>query len=145
MKIEATKEEARILMCAIAGMELFAEERKAIRPLYMRLLYEVDPDSLKSEARSLIAREVQVERAQAERGGYLPQNTAHGEVVAGGRIIMCTACNDTHRLRLFSTGDIVMCTQCPIPCQECRAGGNGPYCASTPCTCECHRKIGVAK
>jgi hypothetical protein len=31
-----------------------------------------------------------------------------------------------------------MCTRCPVPCQQCRAGGNGPFCERTPCYCECH-------
>ena len=132
MKIEATKEEARILMCAIAGMELFAEERKAIRPLYMRLLYEIDPDSLKPEVRAQIEREIEV------------------EVVTVGHIVMCATCNDTHRMKYQTTGDVVMCTHCPVPCEECRTRGTtgmlaGPYCATTPCLCACHQKIGVAK
>jgi hypothetical protein len=53
---------------------------------------------------------------------------------------VCSTCNDTHAMTL---GDrTVMCTRCPTPCQSCRAGGVGPFCGSTPCTCECHAKIG---
>jgi chromosome segregation ATPase len=52
----------------------------------------------------------------------------------GGRV--CSTCNDTH---LMSLGDDeVMCTRCPRPCQKCRAGGNGAYCSTTPCACDCH-------
>lgn len=50
----------------------------------------------------------------------------------------CETCKDTHMMTL---GDReVMCTHCPVPCQKCRAGGNGAYCASTPCACTCHTK-----
>lgn len=31
-----------------------------------------------------------------------------------------------------------MCTRCPVPCQECRAGGTGAFCGKTPCGCQCH-------
>lgn len=31
-----------------------------------------------------------------------------------------------------------MCTRCPVPCQECRAGGTGAFCGKTPCECQCH-------
>ena len=56
--------------------------------------------------------------------------------IAGGAI--CSTCNDTH---VMSLGDSqVMCTSCPAPCQECRAGGTGPFCAQTPCSCACHTK-----
>jgi hypothetical protein len=52
----------------------------------------------------------------------------------GGRV--CSTCNDTH---LMSLGDDeVMCTRCPRPCQKCRVGGNGAYCSTTPCACDCH-------
>lgn len=47
---------------------------------------------------------------------------------------VCEDCNDTH---VRSDGH--MCTRCPVPCQRCRAGGNGPFCSSTPCPCACHR------
>ncbi|MEO7895882.1 MAG: hypothetical protein ABIR65_01165 [Pseudolysinimonas sp.] len=54
---------------------------------------------------------------------------------------VCSTCSDTHMMPL---GDdyAVMCTHCPIPCQRCRSGGNGPYCTTTPCGCECHAKGG---
>jgi len=48
-------------------------------------------------------------------------------------------CNDTHVMP--ATG--FMCTSCPTPCEECRSRGpgraGGPYCATTPCVCTCHR------
>lgn len=52
---------------------------------------------------------------------------------------ICKVCNDTHRMP-WSNEDMpeVMCTFCPTPCQRCRAGGNGPYCEKTPCSCSCH-------
>lgn len=49
---------------------------------------------------------------------------------------ICSACNDTHTMTLRDRD--VMYTHCPTPCQDCRAGGNGPFCATTPCTCGCH-------
>jgi hypothetical protein len=56
----------------------------------------------------------------------------------------CKACNDTHVMTITVGFDEreVMCTHCPVPCHECRAGGNGAYCAITPCSCACHgRKV----
>jgi hypothetical protein len=47
---------------------------------------------------------------------------------------VCSVCNDTHRMP--STG--WLCTHCPVPCQKCRIGGTGPFCATTPCGCDCH-------
>lgn len=55
--------------------------------------------------------------------------------------VVCSTCKDTHRMTLhLDNGDeqTVMCTRCPRPCQECRAGGNGPFCEVTPCACPCH-------
>jgi hypothetical protein len=53
---------------------------------------------------------------------------------------ICTTCADTHVMWLGDDGDSrkVMCTRCPVPCQQCREGGNGAYCAVTPCPCGCH-------
>lgn len=53
---------------------------------------------------------------------------------AGGYV--CDYCKDTHVMP--ATG--FMCTRCPTPCQECRQGGNGPFCETTPCSCACHKK-----
>lgn len=56
---------------------------------------------------------------------------------------VCSTCNDTHQMTIHGEGEVdrvVMCTQCPVPCQRCRAGGNGPYCEKTPCDCACHAK-----
>ncbi len=50
---------------------------------------------------------------------------------------VCQTCNDTHQMELG--GAIVGCTRCPVPCQECRMGGTGPYCERTPCPCICHQ------
>lgn len=49
---------------------------------------------------------------------------------------VCSVCNDTHYVDHDSGRQL--CTSCPVPCQRCRAGGNGPFCESTPCGCECH-------
>ncbi|CAB4126916.1 hypothetical protein UFOVP75_44 [uncultured Caudovirales phage] len=49
---------------------------------------------------------------------------------------VCSHCNDTHKMELHDA--TVMCTRCPIPCRKCQVGGNGPYCTTTPCGCECH-------
>lgn len=51
----------------------------------------------------------------------------------------CSNCNDTHRMYMERLEREVMCTHCPTPCQRCRIGGNGSYCARTPCACECHK------
>lgn len=53
---------------------------------------------------------------------------------------VCSTCRDTHWMSRSGGKDNVMCTHCPTPCQRCRAGGNGPYCEHTPCSCDCHRK-----
>jgi hypothetical protein len=50
---------------------------------------------------------------------------------------VCTTCNDTHMMQ-FGERHPVTCTRCPVPCQKCRAGGNGPFCSRTPCACSCH-------
>lgn len=50
--------------------------------------------------------------------------------------VVCETCNDTHSMEL--RGMVVMCTKCPTPCQQCRSGGNGPFCETTPCACKCH-------
>jgi hypothetical protein len=50
--------------------------------------------------------------------------------------VPCTHCGDTHTMQLEDSS--VMCTWCPVPCQNCRAGGFGAYCAETPCLCDCH-------
>jgi hypothetical protein len=52
---------------------------------------------------------------------------------------VCSTCDDTHMMALRDRD--VMCTFCPLPCQACRTGGNGPFCSSTPCACECHRVV----
>jgi hypothetical protein len=50
---------------------------------------------------------------------------------------VCSTCGDTHRMTIRDRK--VPCTRCPVPCQDCRAGGTGAYCWSTPCGCGCHR------
>lgn len=53
---------------------------------------------------------------------------------------VCKVCKDTHKMVFETDGRSVMCTNCPVPCNKCRANGNGPYCEQTPCSCECHKK-----
>lgn len=52
---------------------------------------------------------------------------------------VCRRCGDTHTVWDSHTERMVMCTACPVPCEKCRKDGNGPYCATTPCTCDCHK------
>src|SRR5690242_17955735 len=55
--------------------------------------------------------------------------------------VVCSTCDDTHEMTLHRpNGDErkVMCTSCPVPCERCRAGGNGPYCTTPRCACDCH-------
>ena len=55
------------------------------------------------------------------------------------RAFTCSTCNDTHSMMLCDHR--VPCTRCPLPCEKCRSKNpSGPYCAATPCPCECHRK-----
>jgi hypothetical protein len=50
----------------------------------------------------------------------------------------CNVCNDTHlMLRFEESSTKVMCTSCPLPCEQCNAG---PFCKQTPCSCRCHKK-----
>lgn len=53
--------------------------------------------------------------------------------------LVCRRCGDTHTAFNAHTGRTMMCTACPVPCDKCRKDGNGPYCATTPCTCDCHK------
>ena len=54
---------------------------------------------------------------------------------------VCSTCNDTHKMQ--HDGRMVMCTRCPWPCESCCAPGS-PYCAATPCSCECHPRRAAA-
>lgn len=72
----------------------------------------------------------------------VPASEADADPASRGPIgrPVCSTCNDSHAMTI---GDrTVMCTRCPTPCHACRAGGNGPFCGSTPCPCKCHAKIG---
>lgn len=56
---------------------------------------------------------------------------------------VCKTCNDTHRFEIEGgrlAGRIIMCGQCPIPCDMCRGDKSGGYCDITPCPCSCHKK-----
>ncbi len=50
---------------------------------------------------------------------------------------ICDICSDSHSMEL--RGAIVCCTHCPVPCQDCRKGGVGAFCETTPCACLCHK------
>jgi hypothetical protein len=50
--------------------------------------------------------------------------------------IICETCNDTHIMNDKGW----MCTQCPVPCSNCRMDGTGAFCETTPCSCVCHTK-----
>jgi hypothetical protein len=52
------------------------------------------------------------------------------------KVTVCNSCNDTHWVDTARGRH--MCTRCPVPCQRCRVGGNGAFCAATPCACACH-------
>jgi len=76
-----------------------------------------------------------------EMGGNEPSSKSGDSSASRAAAPVCKRCNDTHRMTLHSVSGeerLVMCTACPIPCQKCRAGGNGPFCENTPCPCECH-------
>lgn len=47
---------------------------------------------------------------------------------------VCDRCNDTHTVK--GEERTSLCTACPTPCDRCKAGA---YCATTPCSCSCHR------
>lgn len=52
---------------------------------------------------------------------------------------VCRRCNDSHWVFDSHAQHLVMCTACPVPCDKCRQNGTGPYCATTPCSCDCHK------
>lgn len=49
--------------------------------------------------------------------------------------VVCTTCQDTHKMYLGDRSSTVPCTQCPVPCAKCNVEG---FCKNTPCRCECH-------
>lgn len=56
---------------------------------------------------------------------------------------VCYYCWDTHLVTVtndYGEDATQMCTHCPTPCHKCREGGLGPYCETTPCDCECHKR-----
>jgi len=59
-------------------------------------------------------------------------------------MIVCSTCNDTHLMTLGDDQE-VLCTRCPVPCQNCRGKNKegyrqGAYCDTIPCPCLCHKK-----
>jgi hypothetical protein len=73
------------------------------------------------------------EDAGAAPSGSTPSNSIQPEPPAPAK---CPTCDDTHQMQLGER--TVMCTRCPTPCEHCQAKPQGPYCATTPCSCECH-------
>lgn len=90
----------------------------------------------------------QVVGLEARMRAKYPENYDPATVPSGQHIALvtphpclgpvCTTCKDTHEMQLEDQK--VMCTHCPTPCDDCRAGGNGAYCTTTPCSCHCHAK-----
>ena len=68
--------------------------------------------------------------------GSRPDPFDSGEVAVTTPV--CARCNDTHLVTSHEEGRQVMCTSCPTPCGKCRGAHGGAFCATTPCTCECH-------
>lgn len=52
---------------------------------------------------------------------------------------VCRFCGDSHRVSFANVQG--MCTQCPLPCARCK-DARVPYCATTPCPCDCHANQG---
>ena len=76
----------------------------------------------------------------------MAESEGDGEVGAGSlneaQAPVCVYCGDTH-LTPNDRDDGVywMCTRCPLPCPKCASSaGRGPFCAVTPCACDCHKK-----
>lgn len=80
----------------------------------------------------------EVQRLQGELSA-VPLGQVRGEEVVKPEAV-CKICNDAHQMHFEETGTDRLCTHCPTPCQNCRAGGDGPYCETTPCPCDCHKK-----
>jgi len=72
--------------------------------------------------------------ARLQAAGAVSTYTRAAEAQAARAV--CATCLDTHTMTLRDRQ--VPCTFCPTPCEACRAGGNGAYCAKTPCACDCH-------
>lgn len=79
-------------------------------------------------------------------GEALPNVDLDPQVVPLGKAgSVCKTCNDTHQYEIQGgwLAGRIMCGQCPIPCDMCRANGTGAYCEITPCPCSCHHpKVG---
>lgn len=104
---------------------------------YCRSLRDTDVAWCVEDILPLATRVVDAQRmsgiAPAQTFGISEQlPTADGAVV-------CKGCGDSHRVWSESREQWELCRRCPSPCQTCRLNGNGPYCALTPCKCECHR------
>lgn len=52
---------------------------------------------------------------------------------------VCRRCGDTHAVWDSQIERMVMCTACPVPCDKCRKDGNGAYCDTPHCPCDCHK------
>ena len=67
-------------------------------------------------------------------GGATPAQPGPADPERAGAPV-CGVCGDSHRMILG--GRFVLCTHCPMPCDQC--GNGGAYCRTTPCPCMCHR------
>lgn len=52
--------------------------------------------------------------------------------------VICEVCEDTHTMLLSEEYHSVMCTHCPLPCDDCASDA---YCRETPCFCLCHKDL----
>lgn len=87
----------------------------------------IDPNEIENKLAQARADELEErKRREDRRRGFKPK-----------RRPVCAACKDTHRMELEDR--TVPCTKCPTPCDACR-GKLSAYCATTPCTCDCHRR-----
>lgn len=78
------------------------------------------------------------ERSQAEGAAAL--DVGSGPAAQKRPTCVCDRCGDTHTMWHSVLERHVGCTFCPTPCEACREGGTGAYCAATPCPCKCHAK-----
>jgi hypothetical protein len=65
--------------------------------------------------------------------------TVHIEKIEPPADVVCKRCNDTHYVDMGERLGQQMCTACPKPCPGCKGGPSNAYCATTPCTCSCHK------
>lgn len=109
-----------------------AEQAKVLRGLLQGL------ESCVEDGLPTIAAAQSVAEAAVRLATICARLDAYGLAARDLQPPVCSRCNDTHRMG--PDGAPFMCTMCPVPCQECSSGGNGPYCETTPCKCACHAR-----